>query len=112
MRNAFVAMMISHGTPMILGGDEWLRTQFGNNNAYSDSADNQWNWFQWGEWGATGEWHRHRMHDFVRKLIQFRKRHTYALSPADWGAGMIGGLFALALVRFAQYVAEKRKRRD
>ncbi len=27
MRNAFVGLMISHGTPMMLGGDEWMRTQ-------------------------------------------------------------------------------------
>ena len=32
------------------GGDEWMRTQYGNNNAYSDWADNEWNWFRWGEW--------------------------------------------------------------
>jgi pullulanase/glycogen debranching enzyme len=35
MRNLFLAMMISHGTPIMLGGDEWMRTQLGNNNAYS-----------------------------------------------------------------------------
>ncbi len=50
MRNLFLAMMISHGTPMLLGGDEWMRSQYGNNNAYSTGADNEWNWFRWGEW--------------------------------------------------------------
>ncbi|MCB9766342.1 MAG: glycosyl hydrolase [Alphaproteobacteria bacterium] len=88
MRNLFVAMMISHGTPMILGGDEWMRTQYGNNNAYNIWADNEWNWFRWGEWQSTYTWHRHRMHDFVRQLIRFRKERTYALSPAEWGGGM------------------------
>ena len=85
MRNAFTALLISHGTPMILGGDEWMRSQLGNNNAYSSGADNEWNWFRWGEWTANDD--RHRMHDFVRQLITFRKNHTYALSPVDWGAG-------------------------
>ncbi|MCB9746337.1 MAG: glycosyl hydrolase [Alphaproteobacteria bacterium] len=88
MRNLFVAMMISHGTPMILGGDEWMRTQYGNNNAYNIWADNEWNWHRWGEWQSTYAWHRARMHDFVRELIRFRLERTYAFSPADWGAGM------------------------
>jgi glycogen operon protein len=88
MRNAFVAMMISHGTPMILGGDEWLRTQYGNNNAFSTWADNEWNWFRWGEWDATTSPERYRMHDFVRQVIKFRKDHTYAVSPTQWDGGM------------------------
>ncbi len=80
MRNMFAGMMISHGTPMMLGGDEWMRTQLGNNNAYSSGADNEYNWFRWGEWIAADE--KHRMHDFVRKMIAFRKSHTYAFAPA------------------------------
>ena len=88
MRNMFVAMFISHGTPLILGGDEWIRTQFGNNNAYSDGSDNQWNWFRWGEWQSTYAWDRYRMHDFVRELTRFRRERTYALSPAEHGEHM------------------------
>lgn len=88
MRNFFVGMMISHGTPMILGGDEWMRTQFGNNNAYTTWSDNEWNWFRWGDWQSSYAWHRHRMHDFVRDIVRFRKEHTYAFSPEDWGSGM------------------------
>ncbi len=88
MRNLFVGLFVSHGSPMILGGDEWIRTQFGNNNAYSDSSDNEWNWFRWGEWQSTYAWDRYRMHDFVRGLITFRKARTYALSPAEYGGGM------------------------
>ena len=88
MRNLFAAMMISQGTPLLLGGDEWIRTQYGNNNAYSSDADNEWNWFRWGEWESTFNKHRYRMHDFVRQLVAFRKAHTYALSPATYGGGM------------------------
>lgn len=88
MRNAFTAMMISHGTPMILGGDEWMRTQYGNNNAYGTMADNEWNWFRWGEWQAPSNTHRYRMHDFVRNMTRFRLDHTYALNPGEWGGGM------------------------
>lgn len=86
MRNLYVGMMVSAGTPMILGGDEWLRTQYGNNNAYSTAADNEWNWFRWGEWQARDE--RWRMHDFVSHMIRFRLDHTYAFSPDTYGGGM------------------------
>lgn len=44
-RNAFTLLMLSNGTPMILGGDERLRTQQGNNNAYN--LDNEANWLDW-----------------------------------------------------------------
>jgi isoamylase len=90
IRNAFVGLMISHGTPMMLGGDEWMRTQYGNNNSYSTWADNEWNWFRWGEWTSENRNNvfRHRMHDFVRDLIRFRRDHTYAFAPEDWGSGM------------------------
>lgn len=86
MRNFYAAMMISAGTPMLYGGDEWLRTQYGNNNAYSTAADNEWNWFRWGEWQSHDE--RWRMSDFVAKIVQFRLDHTYAFSPAAYGGGM------------------------
>ncbi|MBI4511740.1 MAG: glycosyl hydrolase [Deltaproteobacteria bacterium] len=85
MRDAFAALMISHGTPMILGGDEWMRTQLGNNNAYSTLADNSYNWFDWGSWQASDE--RYRMRDFVKQMVRLRKEHAYALAPAAFGAG-------------------------
>lgn len=44
-RNAFALLMLSNGTPLILGGDERLRTQHGNNNAYN--LDNEANWLDW-----------------------------------------------------------------
>src|SRR5205085_12281782 len=55
MRNLFVAMAVSQGTPLLLGGDEWMRTQLGNNDAYSTRADNPTNWFDWGVWQAKDE---------------------------------------------------------
>jgi glycogen operon protein len=82
MRNFFVAMLVSQGTPLLLGGDEWMRTQLGNNNAYSTGADNEFNWFQWGNWQAKDE--AHRMHDFVRSLIRFRKERLAHLSPPEY----------------------------
>ncbi len=90
MRNAFVGLLISQGTPMMLGGDEWMRTQYGNNNAYSTWSDNEWNWFRWGEWTSENRnnVYRHRMHDFVRDLLRFRKEHAYAFAANDWGSTM------------------------
>jgi isoamylase len=88
MRNLFVAMMVSHGTPMIYGGDEWMRTQYGNNNAYSTGADNEWNWFRWSEWSSVYNWHRYRMHDFVRNMTALRRDHSYAFAPSTYGGGM------------------------
>ena len=85
MRNFFAAMLLSHGTPLLLGGDEWMRTQLGNNNAYSTQADNEFNWFQWGNWQAKDEaW---RMHDFVSQLIRFRRDNLHAFAPKDFGDG-------------------------
>ncbi|MFO0746046.1 MAG: alpha-amylase family glycosyl hydrolase [Myxococcota bacterium] len=85
MRNLFVALMIAHGTPMLYGGDEWMRTQLGNNNAYSTKSDNGFNWMQWGSWQASPE--RQRMHDFVRQLTRFRKAHFGKLAPTEYGGG-------------------------
>ena len=85
MRNLYVAMMIAHGTPLLWAGDEWMRTQLGNNNAYSTRSDNPFNWMQWGTWQASQE--RRRMHDFVRNITRFRKAHFGKLAPTEYGKG-------------------------
>ena len=45
MKNFACYLLFASGTPMILGGDEFARTQQGNNNAYCQ--DNEINWFDW-----------------------------------------------------------------
>jgi isoamylase len=70
MKNFFVILMISQGVPLILGGDEFMRTQSGNNNAYCQ--DNNISYLDWTMAEANKE-----MVDFVRKLINFRKRHPH-----------------------------------
>ena len=60
--------MLSRGVPMILAGDEVLRSQGGNNNAYCQ--DNALSWFDW----ALTE-HNRDMLRFVRELIALRRRH-------------------------------------
>lgn len=68
-KNHFCSLFFSLGTPMMLGGDEFLRTQKGNNNAYCQ--DNEIGWFDWNELTKHAD-----IYSFVRKLIGFTKRYT------------------------------------
>ncbi|MBI5531181.1 MAG: glycogen debranching protein GlgX [Deltaproteobacteria bacterium] len=68
-KNHMCHLLFSLGTPMLLGGDEFLRTQKGNNNAYCQ--DNEISWFDWDLCGRNADFVR-----FVRKAIAFNKRYT------------------------------------
>ena len=68
IKNFFAILLISQGVPMLLGGDEFLRTQRGNNNAYCQ--DNEISYFDWSLADTNQD-----MIDYVRKLIAFRKRY-------------------------------------
>lgn len=68
-RNMMATLLLSQGTPMLLGGDEFGRTQRGNNNAYCQ--DNELNWFDWEAIDDEGR----VLTDFVRRLIALRKAH-------------------------------------
>ncbi len=85
MRNFFTVLMVSQGTPLLYQGDEWMRTQLGNNNAYGTLADNEFNWMDWGVYEAQDQ--RQRMKDFVKQMIRFRKEHAYAFAPLEYGKG-------------------------
>ncbi len=75
-RTGLAFMMLSAGVPMITGGDEALRTQFGNNNAYNlDSAAN---WLDW-SWDSYETNHQ----TFSQRMIAFRKAHP-ALRPGNF----------------------------
>jgi isoamylase len=65
-RNFLTTLLLSQGVPMIVGGDEWGRTQHGNNNAWCQ--DNDISWFDWA--GADGE-----LLVFVQRLIRLRREH-------------------------------------
>lgn len=72
-RTGLALMMLSAGVPMITGGDEALRTQFGNNNVYNlDSAAN---WLYWTRLPTEAD---HQA--FTSRMIAFRKAHP-ALRP-------------------------------
>jgi isoamylase len=65
-RNFVATLLLSQGVPMLLGGDEFGRTQRGNNNAWCQ--DNELSWFRWDE--ADEE-----LLEFARRLIRFRREH-------------------------------------
>ena len=69
MRNLLATLLLAQGTPMLLGGDEFGRTQLGNNNAYCQ--DNEINWFNWEAIGEDGR----LLIEFTRRLIALRKVH-------------------------------------
>jgi len=69
MRNHLVLLMVAWGTPMLLGGDEFARSQQGNNNAYCQDSDIS--YVDWSDAEQGKELTR-----FLRELVAFRKRHT------------------------------------
>ncbi|WP_291986922.1 glycogen debranching protein GlgX [Candidatus Accumulibacter sp. ACC007] len=85
IRNALAILLMSHGVPMLLMGDELGRTQRGNNNTYCH--DNELNWLDW-----TLRERNSDLFDFTRKMIALRKAHPLlrtgeffgtSRSPAD-----------------------------
>jgi isoamylase len=64
-RNFLTTLLLSHGVPMLLGGDEVGRTQRGNNNAWCQ--DNEISWFDW-----DGD---ERLLEFTRRLVRLRSAH-------------------------------------
>ena len=69
-RAMLMTLMFSNGTPMLLGGDEFGRTQNGNNNAYCH--DDELSWF---DWSALESDAGQAMTDFTRRCIAARAEH-------------------------------------
>lgn len=65
-RNMMATLLLSQGTPMILGGDELGHSQGGNNNAYAQ--DNETTWLDWENVDED-------FLQFTRAMIAFRKAH-------------------------------------
>ncbi len=74
IKNFLATLLLSLGTPMLLGGDEFKRTQRGNNNAYSQ--DNEISWYDW----RLVEKNKQLRH-FLKGIIEFRKKHPAFLRP-------------------------------
>jgi len=69
-RSLIATLLIALGTPMMLAGDESLRTQNGNNNAYCQ--DNDLSWIDWERAQAPDG---RQMTEFVARVIALRKHH-------------------------------------
>ena len=67
-KNAMAVLLMSRGTPMFLSGDEFLNTQYGNNNAYCQ--ENEISWLDW----TFLEKNREHF-EFVKNMIAFRMEH-------------------------------------
>jgi len=65
-RNFLATMLLSQGTPMLLAGDEFGRSQQGNNNAYCQ--DNAISWYDWSQMDQA-------LLAFTRRLIGIRRKH-------------------------------------
>jgi isoamylase len=78
MRNLLTLLVLSHGTPMLLMGDEVRRTQRGNNNAYCQ--DNELSWFDWGDTLRAADLLR-----FTRGLIALRRSYAIFADELFWG---------------------------
>lgn len=79
MKNFLLLLFASGGVPMLLAGDEFARTQQGNNNAYCQ--DNEIGWVDW-RLAVTNR----DLLDFVRQLIRFRRSRSL-FAHIDWTAG-------------------------
>ncbi|WP_218171520.1 isoamylase [Streptomyces mirabilis] len=73
-RNGFASLMLSAGTPMMTGGDEYLRSLKCNDNPYNLDSSANWLSTDWTSEQST-------FRTYVQRLIAFRKAHP-ALRPA------------------------------
>ncbi len=78
-RNGFAFLMLSAGTPMMTGGDEYLRTLNCNNNPYNLDSSANWLTYSWNADQAT-------FNTYTTRLIAFRKAHP-ALRPVGFYSG-------------------------
>ena len=67
-RNFIATLLLSQGVPMLLAGDEFGRSQQGNNNAYCQD-----NALSWVDWSLSAE--QQALLAFTRRMIELRARH-------------------------------------
>ncbi len=83
-RNFLTTLFLSQGVPMLTAGDEWARTQEGNNNAYCQ--DNEISWL---DWDLTDE--GKKLLEFTKRLIQLRRDHPVFRRPKFFQGRRIRG---------------------
>ena len=84
-RNFLTTLFISQGVPMLPGGDEFGRTQNGNNNAYCQ--DNEMSWLNW----EKRDKKQNALFEFTRGLIQLRHQHPVFRRPKFFQGRRIRG---------------------
>ncbi len=86
-RNFLTTLLVSQGTPMLLGGDECNRTQDGNNNGWCQDSE-----LSWYDWDQSPE--SLQLRDFTRRLIRLRREHctfrrqSFLLGEQTRGSGL------------------------
>ena len=76
-KNFCCLLLLAHGTPMWMAGDEFLNTQRGNNNPFNQ--DNETTWLDWSRQQSNTEFHR-----FFRLMLSFRQHHPQLGSSRFW----------------------------
>jgi isoamylase len=77
VKNFCCLLMLSNGIPMFRAGDEFLNTQFGNNNPYNQ--DNETGWLDWSQLRTNQDIFR-----FFKSMIAFRKGHPSLCRSRFW----------------------------
>ncbi|WP_428683538.1 glycogen debranching protein GlgX [Reyranella sp.] len=75
-RAMLATLFLGQGTPMLLGGDEFGRTQNGNNNAYCQ--DNETSWL---DWSLIEQAEGRSLAAFVARIVALRHEHAVLRSP-------------------------------
>jgi glycogen operon protein len=101
-RNFLATLCLSQGVPLLNGGDEFSRTQKGNNNTYCQ--DNEISWFNW---QRTPE--QEQLVRFTTQLIQFRREHPVFRRPKYFTGRRIRGSDVKDLMWFAPNGAEMKE---
>jgi len=77
VKNFCCLLFVSNGVPMFRAGDEFLNTQYGNNNPYNQ--DNETGWLDWRQLHAN-----HDIFRFFKHMIAFRKKHSSLSRSRFW----------------------------
>ena len=77
VKNFCCLLLLSNGTPMFRAGDEFLNTQFGNNNPYNQ--DNEIGWLDWSQLRSNVD-----IFQFFKNMIAFRKNHPSLSRTRFW----------------------------
>lgn len=90
-RNFLTTLLFSHGTPMLLAGDEFGRSQQGNNNGYCRDSE-----ISWVNWEAQSE-QDHALRHFTQRLIALRAEQPLYAAKAGVTGSRYAGLTPAAV---------------